>query len=435
MSLWHIAWNYLWSRKMTTSLTILSVALGVGLIAAVHSLRAEVERRFAEEGQAFDIVVGAKGSRLQLVLSCVYFIGDVAGNIPYSLFEQLKQDEDVSAAFPIGLGDTYKGFRIVGTVPELMHHKWIVDPISGRERTPFQLAGGRFFEKPFEAVVGSVVAQQTGLQVGDTLVSTHGFGGHSHDISPYTVVGILKPGGTPNDRAIFSTLDSVWEIHGQHEHHEGEEEQHEGEAAAESSQAHAASMLSLDDEDNAAKPLEVTAVLINLKSPALRFTFFEKVNDSMNAMAAIPVNEVQTFFNSVLETVKMVLLAVAYLVVVTSALTIMIGLYLSILQRRHDLAVMRALGASHLDIFGAVILEAFLVTLLGVCAGWLLGNVVSYALGIYMTNRFGMNITAFGLSNEEMKSFCIVALVGLFAGIMPAWQAYQTDVARDLNKD
>lgn len=410
MSLWHIAWGYIWNRKLITLLTVMSVALGVALISAVHTLREETKRRFEEEGQAFDIVVGAKGSPLQLVLSSVYFLDAPTGNINYSDYEELLHHEDVRAAFPIGLGDTYRHFRIVGTVPELMHHKWIVDPISGRERVPFQLAEGRFFEKDFEAVVGSVVAQQTGLKIGDTFVGTHGFMEGEHAEYPYTVVGILKPGGTPNDRAIFTTLGSVWEVHSGHESHD---EHPEGEEHHE-------------DEK------EVTAVLVNLQSPAMRFTFLDYVNREMNVMAAIPVNEIQKLYAQVLATANTVLLSVAYLVVVASALTIMIGLYMSIFQRRRDLAIMRALGASSIDIFGSVILEAFWVTILGIGVGWLLGNTVAWALGMYLTQRIGMVITAFGLSGEMLFSYAVVIIVGLLAGILPARQAYRTDVARDL---
>ena len=124
MTLWHIAWNYLWNRKLTTFLTIVSVALGVGLITSVLLLSYEVERRFVQEGQAFDIAVGAKGSTQQLVLSTVYFIGMPAGVMPASYYETLKKEEEVVAAFPITMGDSFKGFRIVGTVREMLEYDW-----------------------------------------------------------------------------------------------------------------------------------------------------------------------------------------------------------------------------------------------------------------------------------------------------------------------
>jgi putative ABC transport system permease protein len=409
MSLWHIAWGYLWSRKLTTLLTVLSVALGVGLIYSVLTLREETRKRFEEEGQSFDIVVGAKGSPLQLVLSSLYFMDMPTGNIRLSDYETIKKHEDVKAAFPISMGDTYRGFRIVGTIPAIFDYVW-TNPITGAERKTFNLADGRYFERPMEAVVGSAVARVEGLKVGDTFIGAHGFMelgelGHSHEKDPYTVVGVLQPSGTPNDRAIFCSQDSVWEVHKKDEAGDG------GDLASD----------------------EVTAVLVELESPTLRFQFEEYVNDNLNAMATVPIEKIANLYESILGTAKSVLLAVGYLVVVISAISILIGLYLSILQRKRDLAVMRALGASASEIVGSVLIEAFLVTVLGVVAGWLVGNAVSWGIGLYLARNYGLTIGIFGMpTNEELGAFAIVALVGIFAGIAPAWQAYRTDVARDL---
>ena len=408
MSLWHIAWSYLWNRKLTTSLTVLSVALGVGLIYSVLTLREETRKRFEEEGQMFDVVVGAKGSPLQLVLSSLYFMDMPTGNIQLSDYETLKKSEDVTAAFPISLGDTYRGFRIVGISRDLFDYTW-ARATTGVTRKPFQLADGRFFEKPMEAVVGSTVARADGLKVGDTFVGAHGFTQFAqqeeHAQFPYTVVGVLKPSDTPNDRAVFCNTESVWQVHKEHD----------------------------DDQGHKDPSKEITAILIVLSSPTLRFQFVEQVNDTLNAMATIPINQIRNLYANVLGTVKSVLLSVGYLVVVISAISILIGLYLSILQRKRDLAIMRALGASATEIVGSVLIEAFLVTLLGIGAGWLLGNGVCWGIGLYLTKQYGLTIGVFGrLTMEEVAAFATVALAGLIAGILPAWQAYRTDVARDL---
>ncbi|HQN00579.1 MAG TPA: ABC transporter permease, partial [Candidatus Hydrogenedentes bacterium] len=268
MSLWHIAWSYLWNRKLTTALTVVSVALGVSLISAVLTLRDETQRRFEEEGQAFDIVVGAKGNPLQLVLSTVYFLDAPTGNMDFEIFETLKGHEDVVAAFPIGMGDSYGGYRIIGTTRDLMDFSY-------GERAPYALASGRYFEAPFEAVVGANVAQDTGLKMGDTFVGTHGLvnsaSAEVHDDFPYTVVGILERSGSPNDRGIFCDLQSVWNAHdhGHGEEH-GEEGHHHGE--------------------------EITAALIKLASPALRAEFKDGVNRTSNAMAAVPIWEIQKLY-------------------------------------------------------------------------------------------------------------------------------------------
>ena len=410
MSLWHIAWSYLWNRKLTTLLTIMSVALGVGLIYSVLTLREETRKRFEEEGQAFDVVVGGKGSPLQLVLSSLYFMDSPTGNIALKDYETIRHHEDVAAAYPIGMGDTFRGYRIVGTIPELLDYTF-TNASNGKVRKPYKLREGRAFQEEMEAVIGSTVAQTENLQIGSTFVGSHGFVElpegmeHEHAKHPYTVVGILEPSGSPSDRAVFCTLESVWDVH----HHDDT-----GDKA---------------DLDEA----ETTAVLVSLNSPGTRFQFVDYVNENLNAMATIPINQIQKLYDNVLGVAKSILLTVGYLVVAISALSILIGLYLSILQRKRDLAIMRALGAAASEIVGSVLIEAFLVTVLGIVTGWVLGNIVCSVLSVYLTQRYGLGIEIFRmLTPDEVSAFSIVALVGLVAGIGPAWQAYRTDVARDL---
>jgi putative ABC transport system permease protein len=436
MSLWQIAWSYLWNRKLTTVLTITSVALAVGLISSVLSLRQQLEQRFAEEGQAFDLVVGPKGSPLSLVLGSVYFMDSAIGAMDLADYYKLKNDtEFVKDIFPIGLGDTYGGFRIVGTTPELLHHEW-VGSISGEVRKPFVLADGRAFEAPMEAVVGAVAARQMEIKVGDTFTSTHGSYVLSSDSQefdhgdhPYTVVGILEPSGSPFDRAIYCSIESVWSAHGHQgdiksgveAHAEGDGHDH---AAAAPAEAHG--------DGAEVEKLTISAALVQLNSPAQRFEYEGWVNDHTNSMAAVPIQIISDFFKDFLDPIKGLMLGIGYLVVVISALSILIGLYLSILQRKRDLAIMRALGASSYEIFGAVIIEAFWVTLLGIIAGWVFGNVVTFGMGQILARDYGLIVTPFGISGEEIRAFASVALVGLVAGILPAWQAYNGDVANDL---
>lgn len=445
MSLWRMAWQYMWNRRLTTILTVLSVALGVALITGVFTLRDETEKRFVEEGQLYDLVVGAAGSPLQLVLSSVYFMDTPTGNIAYDEYEYVRDHEAVNQAFPIGLGDTYEGYRIVGTTRELFDFF----PEHVREEPLFSITEGRYFEEDFEAVIGSMVARRTGLGIGDTFAGTHGFMempehmAQTHDAHPYEVVGILDTTESPNDRAIYTTLESVWKVHDHddghdhgddhghdhnHEHDDGQAHNHEHDDG----QAHEAQA---DPGGDAADLMadEVTSVLVSLHSPADRFSVRSEFNDSLRAMAAIPVMEIWDLYENLLGTIQGVLLAIGYLVVIIAALSILIGLYLSILQRKRDLAIMRALGASAPEIVGSVLIEAFLVTVLGIVSGWLLGNIASWLVGLQLTWNYGLVINVWGLPTAEMlTAFAAVAVVGILAGIVPAWQAYQTDVARDL---
>lgn len=406
MSLWRIAWNYLWDRRLTTGLTILSVALAVGLISAVLTLRDETRRRFEDEQNAFDVVVGPPGSPLQLVLNAVYYLDNPTGGVPYGVYEKIRRHEDVAYAFPVGLGDTYGDFRIVGTTRELFDYPW-TNPFTGEQRFPFKLTKGRLFEKPMEAVVGYRAARARGLDIGDQFVGTHGSiqipdAMNPHRGHPYTVVGILGPSGTSCDRAIYVNLESVWELHEE------------------------------DYEDSAAREKAVTAILIDLQSPALQFTFSDWAEKNFNVKAAIPSIQILDLYRKVLEPAVAVLKAIGYTMVAIAAISVLIGLYLSIIQRRRDLAIMRALGASAADIFGTVLIEAFLVTLMGIAAGWLLGKATAYVLGLYVARSYGMAITSFATSREELSFFAAVTFVGLLAGLLPAWQAYRVDVAKDL---
>jgi putative ABC transport system permease protein len=417
MNTFQIAWGYLWSRKFITILTILSVAIGVALISSVLTLRQETERRFVEEGQAYDAVIGAKGSPLQLVLSAVYFMDSPTGNIPWEAYEEVREHEWVTAAFPVSMGDSLGNARIVGTVPELFEHTW-TSPSTGEVTRPFTLAEGRIFEKPFEAVVGSYAASSIGMPIGHEFRGSHGMTEHDEW---YTVVGILEPSGTPNDHAIFCSLESVWLAH-PHVDEDGEESEADHADPAEEHGEH---------EHAEEEPREITAVLVNLGSPGWRFKFRDEFVDSP-VQAAIPIMEIQKMFNQFLSTVQTILMAVAYLVVVVASLSIMIGLYMAIQMRRRDLAIMRALGAGAGDIFGAVILEAIFVTVLGVALGWLLGNAGTWALSFYLTQEYGLSIRSFTISFLEVRAFAIVIMVGYFAGVIPAVQAYRRDVARDL---
>ncbi|NUM55582.1 MAG: ABC transporter permease [Candidatus Hydrogenedentes bacterium] len=450
MTLWHIAWNYLWNRKLTTFLTILSVALGVGLITSVLLLSYEVERRFVQEGQAFDIAVGAKGSTQQLVLSTLYYIGMPAGVMPSKYYESLKEEPSVAAAFPITMGDSYKGHRIVGTIREMLAYEWR-DSVTGDRRGTFDLADGDYFTKPLEAVLGHTVAQETGLRVGDQFASTHGMYVYEgmeehHEDSPFTVIGILKPSGTPNDRAIFVDYRSIYDVH-EHEYgtpsltgvdiesdtgdevnneHAGEDAQHEDHDAEEHPEDE-------EDHDHFDPREKLTAVLLVLDSPAERYEFKQRIIEEYpNAVAAVPVIEIQTLYNQLLGTARQVMLYIGFLVIVISSISILIGLYLSIIQRKRDLAIMRALGASSGEVFGAVLIEAFWVTLLGIGSGYAAGLALTWTIGAYLVQRIGFKVSIFSPSPDMISAYSAILIMGMIAGILPAWQAYRTDVARDL---
>ncbi len=404
MNLFQIAWNYVWRRRLTTSLTVFSVAVGVALISTVMTLRKEANRAFLEQSRSYDAIVGAKGSPLQLTLSTIYYLDVPTGNILYSDYEKLLADLRVESAYPLGLGDSYHGFRIVGTSASFFQQ----DRARGKkdQKEPlFRVANGRLFERDMEIVAGSFVARSLGLALGDKVIATHGVvaahGAPEHAASPYTVVGILRPTRTANDRALFSSLRSVWKIHGH--------------------------------EENSHEEPEVTAALIRLKSAAHRFSFVESVNAGYNAMAAIPTMEIAKFAARVLLPSQKILLAIGYLVVLVAALSILVSLYLATAQRKRDLAIMRGLGASALEVFTMVLTESFTISGLGVIVGVVLGHVASSMLGRFLYLSTGIITNPLSFAASEVIACGVVFLVGLAAGVLPAWEAYRSEVVEGLS--
>ena len=416
MSLWRMAWRYLWGRALVTTLTLTGIALSAALICSVLTLRRESEAGFLRESGQYDLVAGAKGSPLQLVLSSVYHLDLPTGNIPYDRFLALRDDPRIASAIPLGLGDNYRGYRIVGTDTNLFRLNNRLNP----QKQLFNLQEGRFFQNDFEAVVGAQVASQTGLKLGDTFVGTHGLvvtpGSSEHKAFPYKVVGVLAPGNGANDRAIFTPLASVWRIHSD------ETEIHRKLAGIVSTNAVAL-----------ASDLEVTAVLLRLKAVGLRLWMSQEIQKRTESMAAIPVNEMLRLYQQVLAPMQRVLLAVAALVVLVSALSITATLYQSAERRRRDLAVLRALGAHPREIFALVVMEALLLTFLGLAAGWLIGHGALAAAGPHLRDTLGIGVSPWSTDRVEIIALGIVALGGLLAGLVPAVLAYRREPVSDLN--
>lgn len=402
MTLTRLAWRYLWHRPLVTGLTLAGVLLGTALVSSVLTLRREVEEALLREGQLFDLAVGAKGSPLQLVLSCIYHLDVPTGNIPLSVFEHLQADPRVKAAYAIGLGDNFKGFRIVGVESPFFS-------LTRRDGSPvFSLAHGRVFTQAFEAVVGAQVARQGDLHNGDTFVGYHGLlamrGASAHDDFPYTVVGELKPTGTAQDRAIFVRLDSVWRVH------EAEQIRHGASAS----------------------PREVTSVLVQLRSPGLRMLMARQISDTSPAMAAIPLQELLRLFEQVLGPIHQVLLAVSLLVVLVAALSISATLYQSAERQRRDLAILRMLGAYPRELFLLVLMQAGLLASVGAASGWVAGHGLVQIVAQRVLLRTGLSLHAWHADAYEGAAIAVVVVMAVAAGMIPAFASYRRAPVNDL---
>ena len=423
MNLPRIAWRYLWSRPVITIAAVTGIALGVALISAVLTLRRETEASLKREAGLFDLVVGAKGSPLQLVLSTVYHMDVPTGNIPIERYKALKANPQVVAAYAIGLGDNYQGYRIVGSEPNYFEMK---NTKTGAKVLEF--AEGGVYKEPFDVVLGASVAALTGLKLGATFSGTHGLvsvaGSSEHGEFPYRVTGILKANGSAQDRAIFAPLESVWRIH------ESEEKEHsviKGLTAVENKGGATTSAPEKGVRD------EITAVLLQLKAPGMRLWLADEIRNGTESMPAVPIMEVMRLYDSVLTPMQRALLAVAALVVVVSVLTVMTTLYQAAERRRKDIAIIRTLGGKRWEVFVLSVFEAMLLSLIGIAVGAVLGHGgLAIASSLWQASR-GIAVGAWSVDSTEFWMLFIVFLCGSIAGLVPALVSYRRSPSGDLH--
>lgn len=410
MSDLRLAFAYLRSRPLVTVLTTLSVALGLCLATMVLVVARQAMDTLRNETTYWDLVVGAKGSPLQLVLNSIYYLQAPVGNIHRDLWDRLLKNPAVANVTVVNMGDSYLGSPIIGTSQDFFAGR---NSASGGNL----LAQGTLFTHNMEAVLGSQVADLDGLKLGSQFCGSHGWsrGGDVHTKFKYTVVGILAPTGTSIDRALFTDYRSVWEIHANPDADEVAEAREAGitEKAADL----------------------VTTLLVKLKQPGRARQIQQDINLHWAAMAVEPSVETNNLLNIFIEPLRKVLLAVAYLVVLVSALSILISLYLTIHQRRRDLAILRSLGATQLDIFRLITLEAAALAALGVVAGWLIGHAVLAVVSPAILYHVGIGLNAWKIEPIEFVIMASVWLLGIVAGLLPAAIAYRLPVAETLQRE
>jgi len=411
MSFLAMAWRYLRFRWLVSLLTVAGIALGVALVCAVLALRHESERALSRDAGLYDLVAGGKGSPLQLVLSSVYHLDSPTGNLPYSVYEQMKRDSRILWAAPIGLGDNYSGYRIVGTESHFFD-------LPDRNGEPFfRFADGQGFKDRFEVVLGSQVASSSGLGVGDSFFGTHGLvevpGAEVHRDFPYRVSGILASTGTAQDRAIFGTLASVWEIH------ETEDRLHasiQGSALLEGR-----------------KEREATAILIRLKTPGLRLWMADEVRKETDGIAAVPINEILRFQRGIIGPVQRALLFVAAAVVAVSCLTVLVTLYQAAERRRRDIAILRSLGALRGEVASLVFAEGLLLTGGGILLGLLIGHGgLALSAGPFR-DATGLVLDPWRMPDAELVALGIMGLCGSLASFFPSISCYRRTPIDDLH--
>lgn len=406
MNLRRLVIRNLWARKLSALLTLTLLSLGVGVVTMLLLVGHQTQERMDRDGRNIDLVVGAKGSPLQLILSSVYHLDIPTGNIPLAGAQKLMGLPMVKTAIPLALGDNHAGFRIVGS------------PVSYAAFYGAELAQGRLHQKSMEAVLGAEAARRTGLKKGDTFVGSHGLEGvgdhHAHN--PYRVVGVLKPNGSVLDRLILTPIESVWQVHQPEREHPGDEE-HEGE----------------HEEDRPPASAEVTALLLQFRAPVFAITMHSVINRQSNLQAARPAMEMARLF-ALLGTGLDVLSALGGLLVIMAALSVFVALYNALSDRKYDLAIMRTLGAARSKVFLALLLEGVVLSLTGGVLGLLLGHGATAAVAVRLQQAGQLAISGGVWLPQEAALLGLVALLGVCASLLPAWLATRIEVAGALSE-
>lgn len=453
-------------RILSSSLTMLSVALGVAMMIAVILTYTMVNTMFTQGAGTYQLVVGPKGSGIDLVLSSIYRIRPPIENVPWRFYQDFKDDPRIEACIPIAFGDYTQasdgGFPVVGTIPQFFKYDYAPDQ-------PFVIGDGEtFLRGSFDAVIGSQVARVNGWSAGSQFQMVHGGTdptvSHVHD-ELFTVRGVLRPTGTPNDRTVFIHLDGFFAVSGHEKpvdeaisrimkwYGETEEEVRayyaDDLAAIEADIAAHAHMEAGDDHHHHHHVLtdlqkEVTSLLVRTRASEDRFVgetqratyslqIIAEMKEGIGALAVNPHEEVRNLMESLFGNIQKAMLALTFLIIAVSGIGIFVSIYNSMSERKHEIGIMRALGASRNHVLGIILTESVLLCVLGGLLGMLLGHGVVYIAAPIIGAQSGLVLDP--LQFEMVELYVIPAMIAMacLVGVLPAMTAYRTDVAEALS--
>lgn len=425
MNLFALSWSYIKTKPLNTTLNIILLSLGIAIITLLLLLSRQVEDALTKNSRGIDLVVGAKGSPMQIILSSVFQIDFPTGNISLKEARNLSRNRLIRNAIPLALGDSYQGYRIVGT-----NHDYL--SLYNVETT-----AGNIWQREMETVLGANVAQQLNLKVGDKFYGSHGMVDdqiHVHEDQDYQVTGILKPNNSVVDNLILTSVESVWTVHDTHTeqddsiHHEEEHEESHGNTHDHSEQAIATKGLPEGDADD-----EITSLILQYRSPMAAIQLPRYINEKTHMQAASPPFETARLFSLVGIGIDMIQ-GLAYLIIFIAGLSIFIALYSALKERQYDLAVMRSLGASRSKLFTHVILEGIIITTIGCITGLLLGHGTLILLGNYFAQPGQIGISTYTIIPEEWYILLASLAVGIVAALLPALNAYKTNISKVLTQ-
>lgn len=418
MTIWTLLFANIRFRAGAALFNAALLALGIAMILTFGHLDAAMKDRFNKDLAGFDLVIGGKGSPLQIILSTVFHIDTPTGNIPLAAAEKIAASRLVKTAIPMALGDNYQGYRIVGTTPDYIAH------YNGK------LATGHMFSAPMEAVAGAEVAAGQQLRVGTSLVGAHGLVGSAdlHADTPYTLTGILAPTGTVLDRLVLTPVASVWQVHEHEEQEHGEHADHEEHADHKEHAEHDEHA----DEDGT-HPRELTAMLLSYRSPMAAAQLPRLVNAQDGLQAASPAFEMARL-NRLTGTGRDVLMLFGGVMAALAGIGFFIFLYNAVTERIYDIALLRILGLTRPRLAGLILAEVMLLAIGGYFAGLALSQACLMAMRHYVAAS--RHIFLATTPPAELDLIVLMAVLGIafIAALIPAARAYKLDLAATLAK-
>ena len=389
MNIFKLSIKNIFNKPLSSLITVALLVLGIGIISLLLQLNSLIKNQMENNLRGIDMVVGAKGSPLQLILSSVYHIDSPTGNIPLEEAEEISNNKMVGSSIKLLYGDNYKGYRIVGAEKKLIElYKGVIKQ-------------GKEWNSPYEVLVGSKVYEKLNIKLGDDLVTSHGLRetGQSHSDKSFKVVGLLESSNSVMDQLIITSPESVWDIHSTHDH----------------------------EEENK----EITAMLIKFKSPMNIIRFPRQINENTNLQAAVPSYEISRLFKLFgfgIET----LTYLAYLIIIVSGFSLFINLFNSMNDRKYEMAFIRTLGASRFQLSRMIIFESLILTIAGFVIGLLFSRFGVMFVSSLMDESINYNLDTIRILNEEYWLLGLSILIGLISSLIPAIQVYKMNISKIL---
>jgi len=425
-----LAWKNIWFKPLNTILSVILLTASVAIISLLILLQEQFEKQFSSNIDGVDVVLGAQGSPLQLILSSVYQVDAPTGNISYDDAKVWMKHPFVKSAIPLAFGDNYRGFKIVGTTPEYL------------EKFGAKVNSGKIFNKNLEVVVGSEIAKKLNIKVGDKFFGSHGDAaeGEVHEEFEYTVSGIASQTGKVIDNLILSNVQSVWQMHDhEHEHSEAEENPDHGEEGhihfegdEHEHHAHEDGHNQEAHEAVSENGKEITAVLIKFKNKMGFVTWPRLVAQNTKMQAASPaveINRLFSLFGIGLEALQYL----AYGIMLISGISIFIALYTTLKERKYEFALLRVSGASRSQLLSLVLFESILLCFTGFILGTIVGRISLFLISSTTDEQYKMSFDPFAFVIEkEGILFIVTIFVGIVAALIPAIKAYRLNISKTL---